>query len=53
MAARFFESVLTCPVATQPTLDLVEGLVPGVKLLGYGVDHLPSYSTEGKEKVEL
>ena len=39
--------------ATQPTLESVEGLIPGVKRLGYGVDQSPSSSAEDKEKVEL
>jgi len=39
--------------STQTTIQRVPGLFLGVKWLGLGVNHLPTSSTEVKEKVEL
>jgi hypothetical protein len=38
---------------TQPPIQWVPGLFPGVKRLGRGVDHPPSSSAGVKERVEL
>ena len=53
VAAKFCSLFWLALGATQPTLESVEGLVPGVKRLGYGVDQSPSSSAKDKEKVEL
>jgi hypothetical protein len=38
---------------TQPPVEWVPGLFPGLKFSGRGVDHPPPFSTEVIERVEL
>ena len=40
-------------VPTNPPVQWVPGIVPGVKRSVHGTDHAPSSSTEVKERVEL
>ena len=51
--ARFSAPVQTGPGAHPASYTMGTGSFPGVKQLGRGVDHPPSYSAEVKERVDL
>jgi hypothetical protein len=51
--ARFSALCRPVPGPTQPPTQQVPGLSRGVKRPGRGVDHLPPYSAEVRERVEL
>ena len=53
MGARFSAPVQNGPGAHTASYTIDAGSVPGVKLLGRGVDHPPPSSAEDKERVEL
>jgi len=54
VGARFSAHVQTGPGAHHPaSYTMGNGFFPGLKRLGLGVNHPPSYSAEVKERVEL
>jgi len=53
VGARFSAPVHTSPGAHPASYTMGSGSVPGVKRLGFGIDHPPPYSADFKEKVDL
>jgi len=53
VGARFSTPVQTSPGAHPASYTMGTGSFPGVKWLGYGIDHPPPSSAKIKERLQL